>query len=109
MTRIEFDGIILRLVKAGIEITLRWDDNKMIYDLNTGMKSHLHIFWDQDSESIHCLGRYNHQATVDTWESLLRQVKYCMHGRDFANFNWIGLLIEAGILEEIVSTTVSYR
>ena len=108
MTKTEFDNLILRLVKARIDITLRWDDTKMIYDLNTGMKSHLYIAWCDEDQAIQCLARYDHEATVDTWESLLLQVKYCMHGRDFANLNWISLLLAEGVMKEVKTVTVQY-
>ena len=108
MTKTEFDDIILRLVKAGIEITLRCEDTRIIYDLNTGMKSHLHIYWCDQDQAIKCRGRYYHLSTVDTWDSLLREVKYCMHGRDFANLNWISLLLAEGVMKEVKTVTVQY-
>lgn len=109
MTKIEFDAIIEQLLQDGIEITLRWDNGRIIYDLNTGMKSHLYIAWDSVEDAIRCWGRYGHESTVDSFQSLLWKVKGCMHGRDFANAAWIDLLVKHGILKATVTTTVTYE
>lgn len=108
MTKSEFDDIIRQLLQSGIQITLRWDNDRIIHDLNTGMKSHLYIAWDESVEAIRCWGRYDHEATVDSFNGLLWEVKNCMHGRDFADAAWIDLLVNNGILTRHVTTTVTY-
>jgi len=114
MTHEEFNSIIYRLVvDHSIQITLRKNFSSIIenagvlYDLNTGMKSHLHI-WYADGEA-HYSGRYDTQGTFDDWYELLCAVKGCMHGRNFGDSNWLMLLEQEGFLTKKVTTVVSYE
>jgi hypothetical protein len=104
-----FDDIIKQLVVAGVQVTLRMHGGRMVYDLNTGMKSHLWVQYDDQLQVINCWGRYDHYAQVDSWSGLLTQVKRCMHGRDFANAAWLDLLVSEGMLTRTVTQVVSYQ
>jgi hypothetical protein len=108
MTREEFDSIITRLVvDDGIEITIKNSPFGLVYDLNTGMKSHLHI-WYADGQA-HYSGRYDTQGTFDDWRELLYAVKGCMYGRNFGDSDWLILLEQEGLLTKKVTTVVSYE
>lgn len=114
MTKEEFDSIIAMLVvDHGIQITLRknfslsTENVRMIYDLNTGMKSHLHI-WYADGKA-HYSGRYDTQGTFEDWYELLWVVKGCMYGRNFGDCDWLNLLEQEGLLTKKVTTVVSYE
>lgn len=114
MTKEEFDSIIASLVvDHGIQITLRKsfslsaENVRMLYDLNTGMKSHLYI-WYTDGQA-HYSGRYDTQGTFDDWYELLCAVKGCMYGGNYGDSDWLILLEQEGLLTKKVTTVVSYE
>lgn len=108
MTHEEFDSIITRLVvEHGIEITIKNSLHGLIYNLNTSMKSHLHV-WYADGKA-HYSGRYYTQGTFDDWYELLCAVKDCMYGRNFGDSSWLILLEQEGLLTKKVTTVVSYE
>lgn len=108
MTKEEFDSIITRLVvEHGIEITIKNSLCGLVYDLNTGMKSHLHVWYAEGQ--AHYAGRYDTNGTFDDWYELLRVVKGCMYGRNFGDCDWLNLLEQEGLLTKKVTTVVSYE
>lgn len=108
-----FQGMIESLVKENIEITIKYDEENLqvYYDLNTGMKSHLHVWYNQSNASCVYHGRYATGLVAD-YEHLLWCVKSCLSGRDFMNSYWCELLQKHNMLkvktETITTTTVSY-
>jgi hypothetical protein len=108
MTKEEFDSIIVRLVvDHGIEITIKNSLFGLVFDLNTGMKSGL-IVWYANGEA-HYAGRYDTQGTFDDWYELLCAVKGCMYGGSYGDSNWLILLEQEGLLTKKVTTVVSYE
>ena len=93
-----FQEIISRLLDEKISITLFKEDNVVWYDLNTGMKSHLHI---ADDGEFKYKGRYNKEGKFETFDDLLSIVSGCRYGRDFANANWMDLLVKEEVLERL--------
>jgi len=108
MTKEEFDSIITRLVvEHGIEITIKNSLCGLVYDLNTGMKSGL-IIWYAGGEA-HYSGRYDIQGTFEDWHELLCAVKGCMYGGNYGDCEWLILLEQEGLLTKKVTTVVSYE
>lgn len=107
MTYNDFQDVIERLVtEHNIQITLRNNDG-IVYDLNTGMKSHLHI-WYADGQA-HYSGRYDVEGIFYDFKDLLYAVKGCMYGRNFGDCDWLILLEQEGLLTKKVTTVVSYE
>lgn len=104
-----FQDMIENLIKEGIEVTIKYDKEKsqVYYDLNTGMKSHLHIWYDRSNDSCVYEGRYSVGMVAD-YEHLLWCAKNCLHGRDFMNLSWCELLQKEGILKVNKVTTTTY-
>lgn len=104
---VDFNYIIEKLLKQGIEITLFWEHDKFKYNLNTGMKSHLYIF---EENGNYCYeGRYKKTGTFFDLYELYDIVSSCMCGRDFGNQRWIDLLVESGYLTKTIETKISYK
>ena len=109
------EEVIKSLVKRGVRgITVcvsRQGD--LFYDLNTGAKSHLHLYEDFTLE-----GRYDHKYTLDAYdtediEGILTEVFFCfrdcLHGRAYYNDDWMKLGVSLGLVEEQVKTTTAYK
>ena len=109
MTKEEFDTLIETLVTKGIEITIKLDESKIVYDLNTEMKSHLYLHYDATENLCRCFGRYENEGIITDYNDLLWEVKSCLHGRDFGNSVWTDLLIEERVLEVEVITTRTFK
>lgn len=90
--------IIEEIVKSGVEVTIGYNRQKerAYYDLNTQMKSHLHIYED-NSDNIIVEGRYDYIAHVDDLSDVMYQIKYCNHGRGFYNPQYQNLFDRFGI------------
>jgi hypothetical protein len=102
-----FDQIIDRLLDEGIEIRLSKKEGLRWYDLDTGMKSGLLIA--EESEGVYRYqGRYFDGLFKD-YGDLLREVKECRCGRDYANSKWLDLLTAEGLLTKVTQTTVTYE
>ena len=107
MNKEEFDSIIEEVLQHGISVTLSIDELGTIwYDMNTQMKSGMSIALIEDV--CRYKERYG-EGTINDLEDLLRIVRYCMIGRDFANSNWIDWLVEKNLLTKVVTTTVTYK
>ena len=108
MTEEEFDSIIARLVvDHGIEITIKNSLFGLVYDLNTGMRSGLQI-WYKDGDA-HYSGRYDVEGMFYGFNDLLYAVKGCMYGWNYGDSNWLMLLEQEGFLTKKVTTVVSYE
>jgi hypothetical protein len=101
-----FQEIISRLLDEKIKITIFKEDGLIWYDLNTGMKSHLYI---ADDGEFKYKGRYDKEGEFETFGELLRIVSGCRHGRDFANEDWMNLLVKEELLEKVVETKITYK
>jgi hypothetical protein len=101
-----FQKIISRLLDEKITITIFKEDGLIWYDLNTGMKSHLYI---ADDGEFKYKGRYDKEGEFETFEDLLSIVSGCRYGRDFANEDWMNLLVKEELLEKVVETKITYK
>ena len=96
--------LVDRLLDNRIEITLCKVQGSIRYDLNTGMKSGLEI-WDDDDQ-VRWEGRYS-SGIIGGWDDLIDVAVNCMCGRECANASWLKLLVDEGRL--IREVTVSYK
>jgi hypothetical protein len=92
MTRDEFEKMIDDLLDRNIEITMLKVGDQRWYDLNTKMKSHLHIALIGDV----CVfdSRYDESGEIDDLDDLRRVGGRCMYGRDYAAEAWIEFMNE---------------
>lgn len=106
------------IVKAGVQISLSYDtkEHKTYLDLNTGTKSHLHLYLNSDN-TVTFKMRYNTVETInldhyadenELVEAIAYLVKSCMHGRDYINFSWAELMVKLSVLTVTKTTTVTY-
>lgn len=76
-----FDKMPMKFIKwamdNGMELTLEKD----CINLNTGMKSGLHLFYEHGVYVAKM--RYDTTRVIGTFWDLYLAVKSCMHGRDF--------------------------
>ncbi len=92
-----FEELIDKLLDNGIEITLIKKEGVVWYDLNTQMKSDLLVAKPLDSEHGEIAitqGRYGHEGVIYDWSCLVKEVRGCLHGRDFMNGAWQELLMK---------------
>lgn len=109
-----FEEMIDKLLDGGIEITLTKQDGILWYNLNTSMKSDLLIAKSPNpggDEIAISKGRYGHEGSIETWGDLMREVKGCLHGRDYMSYDWQELLLAEGMLKvtKTTTTTVDYQ
>jgi hypothetical protein len=92
-----FQEILNKLLDNKIDIVMgKGDDGFIWYNLSTMMKSDL-LISEQNGKFLY-KARYHKHGEFETYEELLRLAVDCMHGRDFANHNWITLLVSEGCL-----------
>lgn len=78
--------IVKYLLSIGMEITICADENKVPYlNLNTGMKSHLHLYYKDGCYYAHT--RYNHIFKLQRWADLHYCFVSCECGKGFMNSN----------------------
>jgi hypothetical protein len=102
-----FDAIIDNLMDKNITISLLKEDGVVWFDLHTGMKSHLHIAKGENGKHKY-RARYGVAGEFETFDELARIAASCMCGRDYLSDAWELILIDAGCLQKITQTTVSY-
>ena len=101
-TKEDFDVLIDKLLDGGIEITMARIDGKTIYDLNSGAKSHLWLYYDPVKQEIRYEGRYDDTGFVDDYSDVLSIMKRYYSMRGFASYKWLNLLVKEGRLKEKV-------
>lgn len=92
MTSNEFYKILSDLLNRGLEITLFAEDKVIWHNLNTGMKSHLYIRFEESKQCIVYRARYDETGVITDWEDLMTVVRGCDYGRGFANHVWQDIL-----------------
>ena len=92
MTEDGLKDLLKELMRQGLRIEMFMENGQVWYDLNTGMKSHLHIRYDNIAEEVCYRGRYEVTGTIDDMQDLLWAVRRCDHGRGFANSVWFDIL-----------------
>ena len=94
------------LTRAGIDVTIKYNQEKKTWyaDLNTGAKSHMHLY-DDGGRNIIIEKRYNEKDEFyyefdDQIEDILDFYCYnfvsCIKGRSFGNENWVAFVKERG-------------
>lgn len=94
MTQDEFQNILVRLMKYGLEIKMFIESDVLWFDLNTQMKSHLHLSFNKETNAANYRARYDEKGTIEYWGELIRAVRACDHGRGFANSVWFDILAD---------------
>ena len=95
--------IIDKLVRNGIvmEISYNKDLDTIVYDLNTGMKSHCHLY--EKDGFIEASMRYDKKVVIKNYEDLIYEVLGCLHGRTYLSLNWYDLFKKEGYdIDEIL-------
>lgn len=100
----DFNALIYKLMEKGVSINLFLKDNTIWYDLNTGMKSSLHI--TPHHGDIQYEGRYDSGVVVATWPAILMLAKQCLYGREYMSHAWQAILISENLLKLETTTKV---
>lgn len=88
MTKQEFDDMLLKLMQTGLSISMQVDDDVVWYDLNTNMKSYLHVWWDEKLGVTRYEARYGKSGVVKDMQDLLNTASDCICGRDYMSTRW---------------------
>lgn len=86
MTPKQFQKLLMDLMRKGVRPEMFLEGGRVWFDLNTGMKSHLHISYDKGTVVYH--GRYGVTGTISDWDALILVVRNCDYGRGFASYPW---------------------
>lgn len=98
------------ILKAGVPVSIIYQNDEIWYDLNTGAKSHLHI-QPLDNGKYAINTRYDglQVVSIHNTDDVVRLVRHCMCGRDYANDGWINLMLKHGVAEEVVTKTIKFK
>jgi hypothetical protein len=91
MTKQEFQQMLVDLMNQGLRIDMFIEQDTLWFDLNTGMKSHLHITYDEADQIAKFRGRYDKQGVITDLDDLLMEVRGCDYGRGFASAQWFDI------------------
>ena len=94
MTQDEFQNMLVSLMKHGLTINMFLEKEVLWFDLNTGMKSHLHLTFNKETNEAQYRARYDKKGTIEDWDDLIFVVRGCDHGRGFANGTWLDILAD---------------
>lgn len=102
--------LIKELMDKGISISLLLDKGgDILFDINTGAKSHLHLKYNEDSDSFIGYRRYGDVVTdIHSVDDLIWEVHDCMLGRDSVNQAWMNLMVEKGIFKKVEKVEYEY-
>ena len=93
-------NLIQSMLKEGLVFHLGSNNEGIYLDLQTGMKSHAYLYYENDKYLLRM--RYNNEATVETLEDIAYWIKDCLQGRDFMNGSWAGIVDKGfGELDEV--------
>lgn len=98
----EILDVVKALVLKGHTISMSSDNGQVFFDMNTGAKSHLHIYADAQNNKVVWKARYDNSGEINLdndveniIEEIASIVKYqCMCGRDYVNSSWVERFIE---------------
>lgn len=90
------NSFITQLLEDGLTLTVSMKDGKVVYDLETGMKSEC-IVTELDNGMLHLSGRYDWEEDYDTNEHTYKDFIWhvyeaCHHGREYCSAGWSELL-----------------
>lgn len=98
------------ILKAGVPVSIIYQNDEIWYDLNTGAKSHLHIRPTDDGKyAINTRYDGTQVVSIRGIVDVVRLVRQCMCGLDYVNDSWINLMIKHGAAEEVVIKTVKFK
>ena len=88
--------MIMQLLEEGVQVTMSMntmyvDKPVVMFDLNSGAKSHMHAVVNENG-SLTVYLRYDEHQTVNDFAELLMTANYARHGRNYMNSNWVTLL-----------------
>ena len=92
MTQNEFQQMLVGLMTKGLRIEMFIEDGKSWFDMATGMKSHLHLTYNEPAQTTEYRGRYDVKGTITDTEDLMLAVRDCLCGRDFMSYVWADIL-----------------
>jgi len=81
-----------------VPVTMGYKAGKMVYDMNTNAKSHLHLVHTLETGEVEWVGRYDRVFDIDTAYDLLYAVKECMCGRPAVNSQWLRAMEHYGVI-----------
>jgi len=103
----------IEILKAGIPVSIIYKNDGIWYDLNTGAKSHLHIYpvdgGDRGEYIIDTRYDEPHAVHIHQIQDVVWLVRHCMYGRDYANEGWIKLMLEHGVAEEVITKNIKFK
>lgn len=78
-----YDKFPITFIRWAVNNGMQLELNKDYIDLNTGMKSQCHLFYEDGKYLAKC--RYDTIYTIDTFYDLYSAVRDCEHGKGFMN------------------------
>lgn len=90
-------ALIEIMLKEGLTFSISQNTCGVYLDLNTGMKSHAHLYYEEDKYILRM--RYENEATVETLGDIAYWIRDCMQGRDFMNGAWASVVDNKGFGE----------
>ncbi len=89
---IQIDDLIQTIIDHGVRVSVYKRDDKVVFDLNTEAKSHLHLV--NDGNKWYAETRYNNPSEIFDFNSVLCEVYGCMYGRPYISDTWRRILAE---------------
>ena len=84
--------LIELMLNQGLAFKIGRSEYGIYLDLNTGMKSHLHLYYEGESYTnagtYIARMRYDEEQVVNDLSDVLYCIKSCKHGRDFMHQGW---------------------
>lgn len=74
------------MLKEGLTFSISQSELGFYLDLNTGMKSHAHLYYENSKYVLRM--RYGEEAEVGTLHDIGYWVRNCLQGRDFMKSAW---------------------
>lgn len=104
MSQLSLPPLILTLLQHNITVELlQGKDESILFNVNTGAKSHLHLQLNDDDQTFTGFGRYGDEyGHIETLDDVCSAVHCCMCGRPSIADPWKQLLLDKGYITEIV-------
>jgi len=87
-------NLIEIMLKEGLTFSISQSELGVYLDLNTGMKSHAHLYYENSKYVLHM--RYASSPKVETLYDLGYWICSCLCGRDFMNSAWASVVDNKG-------------
>jgi hypothetical protein len=108
MSQLSLPPLILTLLQHGITVELlQCKDESILFNVNTGAKSHLHLKLNDDDQTFTGLGRYGDEyGHIQTLDDVCSAVHSCMCSRPSVSEPWKQLLLDKCYIKEVVERTL---